>query len=159
MKRIGLILIATTTLALGAFLILWPVPIAPVSWQAPVAQGYIGAHAVNHKLAGLKLIPLGAEAGPEYVALGGDGKLYAGVGGNILRMNPDGTGQEVFVNTGGRVLGFAFDASGNLIAADVHKGLLSISPDRKITLLADSVAGTRSVSSTPWWWQVTGKFT
>jgi hypothetical protein len=30
--------------------------------------------------------------------------------GNIVRMNPDGSAQEVFANTGGRVLGFDFDA-------------------------------------------------
>jgi YD repeat-containing protein len=54
-------------------------------------------------------------------------------------MNPDGSGQEVFINTGGRVLGFDFDAAGNLIAADIIKGLLSISPDKKITVLADKV--------------------
>ena len=30
--------------------------------------------------------------------------------GNLLRMEPDGAKQEVFANTGGRVLGFDFDA-------------------------------------------------
>jgi sugar lactone lactonase YvrE len=54
-------------------------------------------------------------------------------------MNPDGSAQEVFANTGGRVLGFDFDGSGNLIAADAVKGLLSISPDRKVTVLTDKV--------------------
>jgi len=54
-------------------------------------------------------------------------------------MNADGSEQEVFANTTGRVLGFAFDAQGNLIAADAVKGLLSISPDRKVTVLTDHV--------------------
>jgi hypothetical protein len=46
-----------------------------------------------------------------------DGKVYTGVrGGKILRMNADLTGLEVFADTGGRVLGFAFDTGGNLIA-------------------------------------------
>ncbi len=45
------------------------------------------------------------------------------------------------MNTGGRVLGFDFDAAGNLIAADAVKGLLSISPDKKITVLTDKVNG------------------
>jgi len=45
------------------------------------------------------------------------------------------------VNTGGRVLGFDFDATGNLIAADAIKGLLSISPDGKISVLTDQVNG------------------
>jgi sugar lactone lactonase YvrE len=97
---------------------------------------------VNQKLAGLKMIDLGGEEGPEHVVLARDGKLYTTVlSGNILRMNPDGSGREVFANTGGRVLGFDFDAAGNLIAADAVKGLLSISPDRKITVLTDAVGG------------------
>ena len=71
-----------------------------------------------------------------------DGKLYAAMAsGKILRMNPDGTAQEVFANTGGRVLGFDFDAAGRLIAADAVKGLLAIGPDRKVTLLTDKVGG------------------
>jgi sugar lactone lactonase YvrE len=37
------------------------------------------------------------------------------------------------------VLGFDFDAAGNLIAADAVKGLLSISPDRKVSVLTDKV--------------------
>jgi len=125
-----------------AYLALWPVPIQPVSWKAPAAPGYVGPHAANQKLAGLKMIDLGGEEGPEHVVLARDGKLYTTVlSGNILRMNPDGSGREVFANTGGRVLGFDFDATGNLIAADAIKGLLSISPDRKITVLADQVGG------------------
>ncbi|MFZ4479530.1 MAG: SMP-30/gluconolactonase/LRE family protein [Rhodoferax sp.] len=127
-------------LALAAYLSLWPVPIEPLSWNAPAAPGYAGPHAANNRLAGLKMISLGAEEGPEHIVLARDGKLYATVAsGNILRMNPDGSAQEVFANTGGRVLGFDFDASGNLIAADAIKGLLSISPDRKVSLLTDKV--------------------
>jgi sugar lactone lactonase YvrE len=127
---------------LVAYLALWPVPIHAVAWDAPPPPGYAGPHALNHKLSGLTLIPLGAEAGPEHVVLARDGKLYAAVAsGNILRMNPDGSAQEVFVNTGGRVLGFDFDASGRMIAADSVKGLLAIGRDRKVTVLADKVRG------------------
>jgi sugar lactone lactonase YvrE len=130
-----LIVIATV-----AYLCLWPVPIEPVSWTAPPAPTYTGVHMENNRLADLNIIPLGGEEGPEHIVLGRDGKLYAAVAsGNILKMNPDGSAQEVFINTGGRVLGFDFDAEGNLIAADAIKGLLSISPDRKITVLAAKV--------------------
>ena len=133
---------AIVALALVSYLSLWPIPVQPVSWKAPADPGYSGPHAVNTRLAGLKLILLGGEAGPEHVVLARDGKLYAAVAsGNILRMNPDGTAQEVFAHTGGRVLGFDFDAAGNLITADSVKGLLSISPERKITVLADQVGG------------------
>lgn len=134
--------IALTLLAAVAYLGLWPVPIAPVPWRPPADKGYTGIHAVNTRLAGLQVIPLGGEEGPEHIVWARDGKLYAAVAsGNILRMNPDGTAQEVFVNTGGRVLGFDFNAAGNLIAADAVKGLLSIGPDRRITVLADKVGG------------------
>ena len=139
MKKVALGL-GVLLLALVAYLAFWPVPIDPVSWKAPAAPGYVGPHAVNQKLAGLKMIDLGGEEGPEHIVLARDGKLYTTVlSGNILRMNPDGSGREVFANTGGRVLGFDFDAAGNLIAADAVKGLLSISPDRKITVLTDAV--------------------
>ena len=100
----------------------------------------MGPHAVNQKLAGLRMIDLGGEEGPEHIVIARDGKLYTTVlSGNILRMNPDGSGREVFAKTGGRVLGFDFDAAGNLIAADAVKGLLSISPDRKVSVLTDKV--------------------
>ncbi len=126
----------------GGYLAAWPVPIQPVAWAAPVAPGYQGVHAPNQRLARLNIIDLKGEVGPEHIALGKDGKLYTTVlSGNILRMNPDGSGQEVFANTGGRVLGFDFDAAGNLIAADAVKGLLSIAPDGKVTVLADKVGG------------------
>ena len=135
---------------LVVYLLTWPVPVEPVTWDVKPAPGYSGPHAVNTRLAKLKVISLGTEEGPEHIVLAKDGKLYTTVAsGNILRMAPDGTGQEVFASTGGRVLGFDFDAAGNLIAADAVKGLLSISPDKKITVLTDKVPiqnGTASVA-------------
>jgi sugar lactone lactonase YvrE len=139
MKK-ALLVLGLLLLGLAAYLALWPVPIEPLSWKAPAAPGYVGPHAVNQKLAGLRMIDLGGEEGPEHIVIARDGKLYTTVlSGNILRMNPDGSGREVFAKTGGRVLGFDFDAAGNLIAADAVKGLLSISPDRKVSVLTDKV--------------------
>jgi len=141
MKKITRML-AIATLAATAYLCFWPVPVEPVSWQAPAVPGYSGPHTPNNRLADIQLITLNGETGPEHVALGPDGKLYAAMAsGNIVRMNPDGTAQEVFVNTGGRVLGFDFDADGNLIAADAMKGLLSIGPGRAVRVLIDTVNG------------------
>lgn len=141
MKKVFVGLAALVAAAV-AYLLLWPVPIAPVAFSLPQAPGYVGPHAVNTKLANLQTIDLKGEVGPEHIMIGPDNKLYTTVAsGNILRMNPNGTAQEVFVNTGGRVLGFDFDAQGNLIAADAVKGLLSISIDRKITVLTNSVNG------------------
>ena len=141
MSRFVQLLIASIA-ALAAYLLLWPVPAQPVSWPTPSPAPYVGAHGVNTKLANLQKIDIGSESGPEHLAFGPDGKLYAAVAsGAILRMNADGSGLQSWVNTGGRVLGFDFDAQGNLIAADAIRGLLSISPDGKITILADKVAG------------------
>lgn len=129
-------------LTAGAYFSLWPVPIEPVSWDAPSAPGYVGVHAPNNRLAGLRLIALGDEEGPEHVAFARDGKLYASMAsGVVLRMAADGSAREVFVNTGGRVLGFDFDADGNLIAADAMRGLLSIAPDRSVTVLVSATDG------------------
>jgi sugar lactone lactonase YvrE len=127
--------------AVAAYLCFWPVPAEPVAWPAPTPPGYAGAFAPNTRLAGLRTIDLGGEVGPEHVAIGPDGRLYAAMeGGRLLRMQPDGAQREVFASTGGRVLGFDFDASGRLIAADAFKGLLAITPDRRVSVLADRVA-------------------
>ena len=135
----GLSALGLIVLVLIAYLSLWPVPVEPVSWDAPLAPGYVGAHASNTRLANLQMIDLAGEEGPEHVVVK-DGKLYAAMAsGNILRMNLDGSGQEVFAKTGGRVLGFDFDAAGNIIAADAFHGLVSIGADRKVTTLTSSV--------------------
>ena len=134
--------VVVVVLALLAYLLLWPVPIVPVNWVAPEAPGYSGVHAVNNRLANLQMIDLHGEEGPEHIAFGPDGKLYTTLAsGNIVRMDRDGGAQEVFANTGGRVLGFDFDAQGNMIAADAVKGLLSISAQSKVTVLVDNVEG------------------
>ena len=119
-------------LGVAAYLCLWPVPAEPVSWSAQTPPGYTGAFAPNTRLSGLRMIDTGSEVGPEHIAIGPDGKLYAAMhSGNLIRMEPDGGKQEVFANTGGRVLGFDFDAQGRMIAADAMKGLLAITADRQ----------------------------
>jgi sugar lactone lactonase YvrE len=141
MRKIAFITVTLAALA-ALYLLAWPVPINPVAWDAPAVPGYTGPHAVNTKLANLQIIDLKGEVGPEHIQFGPDGKLYTTVAsGNILRMNADGSEQQVFANTGGRVLGFDFDPLGNLIAADAVKGLLSIAPDAKVSVLTDSVKG------------------
>jgi hypothetical protein len=57
------------------FCFYWPAPINPVSWNAPIQPGCVGAHTVNTKLANLKIIALGKEEGPEHITPGKDGKL------------------------------------------------------------------------------------
>jgi sugar lactone lactonase YvrE len=133
--------VALGLLAVIAYLCLWPVPAEPVSWLAPNQPGYTGAHAPNTRLSGLRTIDIKKEFGPEHIAIGPDGKLYAAMtSGKLLRMDPEGGNQEVFANTNGRVLGFAFDAAGRMIAADAMKGLLAIDADGRVTELTDRVS-------------------
>jgi sugar lactone lactonase YvrE len=60
-------------------------------------------------------------------------------GGAVLRMRPDSSGQEVWARSGGRVLGFEFDAGGRMIAADPMLGLIAIAAEapHAVTVLAD----------------------
>lgn len=144
MSRLTLICLSVVTLVLLilAYLLLLPVPINPVAWQATPFVGYSPPHARNEKLAKLQHISLGMETGPEHVLTGPDGLLYVALlSGAILQMRPDGSQQHVYVHTKGRVLGMAFDASGNLIAADAMRGLLLIRPDKQVQVLAQEFQG------------------
>lgn len=145
--RIATRALGLTVAGVAAWLFLWPVPAEPMSWPAPEPPGYAGAYAPNTRLSGLHTIDLGEDFGPEHIAIGPDGKLYAAMtSGNLLRMDPDGGNREVFANTGGRVLGFAFDAQGRMIAADAMKGLLAIAGDGRVEVLADRVSADDPVS-------------
>jgi sugar lactone lactonase YvrE len=129
MRRFLTVLLIAVVL-LAAYLFLWPVPVQPAAWAASTAPGYTGAHTVNTRLAKLQSISLGSDEGPEHIMLR-DGWLYTAVAsGAILRMRPDGSGRELVVHTGGRPLGFDFDASGALVIADPmageHGGLLRV---------------------------------
>lgn len=138
---------------LAAYLLLWPVPVQPAVWTAPTAPGYSGAHATNTRLVGLNAISLDSHTGPEHIVMR-DGWLYTAVAsGAIIRLRPDGSGREVVVQTGGRPLGFDFDANGAMLIADpmagAHGGLLRATGSGtsvKVELLTDSVNHKGSVS-------------
>ena len=129
---------ALLSLAL-AYLLFWPVPIDPVVWQ-PATSPRV---APNDRLSGIQSLP-DVGPGPESVAIAPDGRLYTGLqDGRVVRILADGSGVETFVQTGGRPLGMKFDAGGNLIVADALRGLLSVSLERNVTVLADNVNGQR----------------
>ncbi len=60
MKKIAFFVLTLVALAV-LYLLAWPVPIAPVAWDAPAAPGYTGPHAVNTRLAHLQIIDLNGE--------------------------------------------------------------------------------------------------
>lgn len=131
------------TAALIAYLLLWPVPIEPVAWQAPTAPALEGQYAVNRTLANAEWLANHQGEGPEDVAIDADGNLYVGyVDGRIVRFDANGANPTTLTNTAGRPLGLDFDPQGNLIIADGYKGLLQMS------ISADQTHGELTVLST-----------
>lgn len=138
-------------LTLVGYLVFWPVAVDPIAWQAPVNTGYSGDFSPNQALSKITRIELqddkqlsdvlNNDIGPEDLALNKNGLVYFGLlNGDIKFLDSEGNIQP-WVNTGGRPLGIEFDQQGNLLVADAFNGLLSISPDGKITTLVDSVDG------------------
>lgn len=124
------------------YFFVWPVPIEPVAWKAPPYPGYTGPFAVNTRLQDLEVFAIGDNHGPEDIALDDQGRIYAATHeGRIVRLQPDGSKPENWAMTGGRPLGIDFDNDGNLIVADAYKGLLSVSKDGKVTVLAANADG------------------
>ncbi|MEM8576799.1 MAG: SMP-30/gluconolactonase/LRE family protein [Pseudomonadota bacterium] len=130
-------LTALALLALIAYLALWPVPVAPIAWEAPEDPGYSGAFAPNDRLSQLQMIDLPGTYGPEDADIGPDGALYAAVhDGGIVRIDGDGN-VTPFAQTGGRPLGVEFGPDGTLYVADAYRGLLSVDTDGTVRTLAD----------------------
>ncbi len=124
------------------YFIAWPVPIDPIVWKAPPNPGFTGSFKANEDLKDLEIFKIAGNHGPEDVALDAQGRIYAPThDGNIVRLEPDGSNPQNWVNTKGRPLGIDFDQQGNLIVADAIRGLLSISPDKSITELSTSAGG------------------
>jgi sugar lactone lactonase YvrE len=140
-KKFLLVLVAIIA-AIVFYFIAWPVPIDPIAWEAPPNPGYTGPFASNERLKGIEVFAIGDNKGPEDIALDSKGRIYAAThGGWIVRLQPDGSNPENWVQTGGRPLGIDFDNTGNLIVADAFIGLLSISPEGKLTTLTTEADG------------------
>jgi len=130
--------------ALAAYLLLWPVPIAPAAWTAPFNLGYVGPYTPNTDLADLKTIDLAPHHGPEDIVALPDGRLLTATQeGYILIVDPATGAVETLADTGGVPLGLEMDpATNRLIVADAHKGLLSVGLDGSVEVLTDTVDGT-----------------
>lgn len=124
----------------------WPSPIDSIAVQPSESMPMTGVLAANDRLQSIQVIPLpSGQRGGEDVALDANGCLYTGTeSGHILRQCDD-TDWQVLAHTSGRPLGLHVDAQGNLIIADAIKGLLSMTPDGALSVLADSYQGERFV--------------
>ena len=142
------ILSAAAALGVGAaYLALWPVPISPVVWDAPQDTGYVGDYMPNTRLANPELLSIGDTYGPEDVAYreteAGLRIYVSGHKGEIIEIDPVTKEHSVLANTGGVPLGIEFGEGGTLYIADAYKGLFSMTLDGTLTLLTDSVDGTK----------------
>jgi sugar lactone lactonase YvrE len=127
--------------AAAAYLLLWPVAIAPVAWTPPT----LAPTAVNDKLRGIQRIEptLPGFAGPEGIALDAQGRVYAGLDdGQLLRFDADFSGCALLDNTGGRPLGLAVAADNSVLIADARRGLMDLSAAGELRELTTSADGT-----------------
>lgn len=143
MKRISkaaILIIAATVIISMTFK---ACSIHPEAWTPPARNDFNGTTALNEKLTTSKKISLNGWYGPEDIVFDSAGNIYTGVhdkqtgfsDGRILKIDPSGK-TEVFYNAGSWVAGLHFDNRGNLIALSHREGLISISPGKKVTVLA-----------------------
>ncbi len=141
MKRLATIVAAVLAATL-LYLLLWPVPVDPVAWNAPEDRGLTGVFAPNDWLARVAAIDLGTHEGPEDIARGRDGLLYASThGGEILRISPADGSVSNFARVGGRPLGIEFDSDGSLLVANATLGVQRVSPVGEVSLELSDLDG------------------
>ena len=138
----GAAVAASLAAGLVLYLLAWPVPVDPVAWHPPEDQGLTGVHAPNDLLAPARGIDLGDYHGPEDIALGRDGFLYATtLDGTILKVSPSGRTVVPFVNVGGRPLGIESLPDGSLVVANAILGLQHVDPDGAVSNWLTHVGG------------------
>jgi sugar lactone lactonase YvrE len=129
-------------LLLVLYLLLWPVNLRFQAWEPPEAPPLEGPYASNQALAALEKLPCLHGEGPEDVCRDSLGHIYTGLmNGQVIRYSLGSGEPELYANTGGRPLGLLFDKQGNLIIADADKGLLSVTPEREVKVLASGHEG------------------
>jgi sugar lactone lactonase YvrE len=140
MRRAALAALVAFVLAL-AYLSLWPIDAQPAAWKPLPPPAPAGPLAPNDALAAVQRLEVDGR-GPEDVAIGPDGRLYAGLeDGRIVRLPAGGGAVETFARTGGRPLGLRFGPDGWLFVADARRGLLAVAADGAVAVLSTSQGG------------------
>ncbi|RZL00748.1 MAG: SMP-30/gluconolactonase/LRE family protein [Rubrivivax sp.] len=127
------------SVALIAYLSLWPVEIDPVGWTPPkLPQNPNPNSALKH----IERLALNLGVGPEGISFDKEGRIYAGYkDGRIVRFGPDGKDAEVLANTGGRPWGTHASSDGrSVLVADAVKGLLRVA-NGQVEVLATQADG------------------
>lgn len=121
-------------LAALLYLLLWPLPVDPVAWQAPVDRGLVDPFAPNDLLQAATGIDLGEFEGPEDATLGPDDAVYATtLSGHVIRIR--NRRAAAFADVGGRPLGIETAGDGSLIVANAFSGLQRVDRSGKVSTL------------------------
>ncbi|PWJ43099.1 SMP-30/gluconolactonase/LRE family protein [Sediminitomix flava] len=115
----------------------------PSAWNPPKKPKFENELSTNQQLLSAQKIALKTWVGPEDIIFDDLGNLYCGVhkgvndfsDGKILKISPTGT-VEIFYDAGSWVAGLHFDKANNLIALSHKEGLICISPNKEVTVLA-----------------------
>lgn len=136
--------ILTTIWGTIVFLCIQSCAIQPLAWTPPAKPLFKGKTELNNELATVVKIDLGGWVGAEDIVFDSVGNLYCGVhkaendfsDGKILKITAEGK-IEIFYDAGSWVAGLHFDKRNNLIALSHKQGLISISPQKEVTILAN----------------------
>ena len=117
------LLIAVVVVGL-AYLLFWPVPVAPVAYDPPEPSGFTGDFSENAALDTAQLVNLPEpEVGPEDIAVMADGAVYTtSLSGVLYRI--DGAEPVEIDRLGGRPLGLRAGPDGALYIADSFRGVM-----------------------------------
>ena len=122
------------------YLLAWPVPIDPVSWQAPEDRGYIDPFEVNDRLQYARGIKIDPFFGPEDATIGFDGSIYATtMSGHVIQVRNRKV--QEFSSPGGRPLGIETDRDGTLVVANAIAGLQRIDRSGNVTNILSEIDG------------------
>ena len=125
---------------LALYLLLWPVPINPVAWDAPVNRGYVDPFLPNDLLSAATNISLGDYEAPEDATFGSDQRVYVTTrNGMIVRVQNRGISE--YADVGGRPLGIEAGRDGSLLVANSYLGIQRVTSDRKVITLLDEIDG------------------
>jgi sugar lactone lactonase YvrE len=148
-KKKVAIVVSFPVLVVVAMILFESCAIHPLAWKPETKPSFTGSLSLNEKLATIEKISLNGWCGPEDIVFDSEGNMYCGVhakndfsDGRILKIDPSGK-IETFLDTHSWVAGLHFDSSGNLIALSHQLGLISISSDKIITVLASKDANGR----------------
>jgi sugar lactone lactonase YvrE len=125
-----------------AYLLGRPPGIDPAAWDPPAPSERPDPSGAGAGLSDAERIAGDLALGPEDLAFDRRGNLFAShADGRVIRCPASGGPAEVYARTDGRPLGLAIDGEDRLLVADALRGLLAVSADGKVTVLASEEGG------------------